>query len=163
MAADQQLVATAALKVGIDSVGDDLEMLHGFIGDAAFDMAGVVTAPPIATAATSELVDEVELLDDYSIGNLKHSRLGAIDQCYASMLHAVEDGGKGLEMKALVEDEISLGKVGGQIELVPDVLGGTGENRLSFAPVATWRVGHFKDALQIATGIFVGVTLLGLA
>src|SRR5207344_2403501 len=84
---NQQLLAAAPLKMSCDGVGNDLEVLHGFIRDAPLDVAGIVATPSVTPSVASKFVDEVELLNDYAVGNLKDASLGAVDQCDAGMLH----------------------------------------------------------------------------
>src|SRR5450631_3800600 len=152
MTADQQFLASAVLDMTSDGVGDDFEMLHGFIHHPALDVAGVIAAPSIATAATGQLVDEVELLEDGAVGNLKDARLGTIDQHHAGMLHAIEDRRQRLQVEALIENQVCFGQLRGQIELAPDALSGTGKNGLAMAAVVAQHFGHLKNALQVGKG-----------
>src|SRR5271167_1226484 len=127
-------------------------------------MAGVVAAPAVAAPSACQFVDEVQLLDDHAIGNLEDACLGAIDQRHAGVLHAIENGGQWLQVKPLIEDDVAPGKIGGQIELAPVSLGPARKDGPGLAAVATQRIGHLQNALQVGScGLVFASFLLCLA
>src|SRR6516165_4136006 len=116
MTADYQLLAAVTVEMPGNGISDNLEMLHRFVHHAALDMSRVVSTPPVAAAAAGKLIDKVQLLDDRAVRDLKDARLRAIDQRDTSMMHTVEHGRQRLQMESLIENNVALGQLGGQLE-----------------------------------------------
>src|ERR1035438_372273 len=108
MATDQQSIATPTLEILLNAIRHRLEVLQSFVHLLALDMAGIIAAPAIALAAPGEFVDEVLLLHDFVVYQCEDAGLGAIDQYHAGMLHPIQHGGQGFQMKTLVYEKVGL-------------------------------------------------------
>src|SRR5271165_6341110 len=103
MATDQKTVATTALEVLLNLIGHGLEVLHGFVHQLALGVSGVITTPAVALAAPGQAIEEILLLHDVVVHDLKDARLGSVGQHHAGMLDTIEGGGERFQMEALVE------------------------------------------------------------
>src|SRR5271157_529740 len=136
MAAHDQPVAAATFEVPLDIVGQHSEMLHGLVHLPSLGVTAIVAAPASALASTREFVDEIQLFCDLFVHDLENSSLGAVGEQHTYTVRAIDHGGQRLQMEALVQQDVRLRQLSGNIELAPESLLATGEYRLGLAAIA---------------------------
>src|SRR5208337_1718096 len=137
MAAHDQALATTALEVSLDIVCQHPEVLHRLVHLPALGVSAVVAAPAGTLAAPRKFVYEIQFFCHFFVHDLENSGLGTIGEQHAYTVHTIDHRGQRLQMKALVQQDVGLGQLGGNIKLAPESLLAAGEYRLGLAPITT--------------------------
>src|SRR3984885_5850353 len=152
LAAQNPLFKHAFFQGVLKEVGDKLEMLAGFIGDAALGMASVVTGETITAATAGEWMKESLQFVKFAETQLKQASPVTIDQDHAQAGRRSQQVGQRLQMEMPIHEQLRAAELRGQVILAPKALRGAGEDRLGMHTVAAQILREAYDALDICAG-----------
>src|ERR1700674_5007813 len=131
VATDDEPLPGASLQVGTQPFGNCLKVLERFFGHAAFGMAGFVAVVAITRSATREHVDNGPVFAQDVEAKIKETGALAVEHHNAERRLGSEQCCQRFQLKLRLEINLSGPEMGGQFVLLPEILGGAGEDSLS--------------------------------
>src|SRR5579872_6033370 len=134
--------------------GNCLEVLASLVVDAALGVASVVPGITIAAPLAGQRLEQSFALGQLSEAKFEEASAVTIDQNDTQPWEGSKQVSQGLQMKVRVHKKLCAGEVGGQIVLLPNVLGRAGEDGLGVCAIAAQFAGQALNAVKIGAHAF---------
>ena len=152
LAAEDPLLKHAFVQGVLEEVGDELEMLAGLIGDAAFGVASVIAGKAVAATTAGQRMKESFAFSEFAQSQIEETGAMTIDQHDAEAGKYSQQLSQGFQVEMAIHEKLRAGQLRRQIVLAPEVLRRAGEDSLGMGAIAAQILREADDAIEIGAG-----------